>query len=431
MVKIGLIGCGIVGQGVLKVMEKHQASIERRVGAPVRIIKICDLNPRIADKVPARYRDIFCKDPDEILQDPEIDLVVELVGGVDFARKIILQAFQQGKHVVTANKALLSQYWDEIFVQARKYGVLIYFEASVGGGIPVIQSLNEGLAANKIESILGILNGTTNFILTKMSEEKMDFDKALRQAQKLGFAERNPSLDIKGIDSKHKISILASIAFGSWIKPEDIYCQGIEKISLQDVVFADEEFGYALKLLAIAKDDHGAIQIRVHPTLISKEHLLTSVDNQYNAIYISGDASGDTMYYGQGAGQLPAASAVVSDIIDLSRNIFYKTAGTMPYVHYDPDKKLKIRNISELGTKYYMRFTTKDKPGVLSKISGILGKNKVSIESCFQKGYGRRNRVPIIMITHKALEKNVMKALAEINRLPVVQSDTVYIRIEE
>lgn len=431
MVKIGLIGCGLVGQGVLKIMEKHQVSIERRVGAPVRIAKICDINPRVANKVPAQYQNIFCKDPEEILLDSEIDLVVELVGGVDFAKKIILQAFQQGKHVVTANKALLSQYWDEIFINARKYGVLIYFEASVGGGIPIVQSLNEGLAANKIESILGILNGTTNFILTKMSEEKMDFDKALRQARKLGFAERNPSLDIKGIDSRHKISILASLAFGTWIKPEDIYCQGIEKISLQDIIYADEEFGYAVKLLAIAKDDHGAIQIRVHPTLISKEHLLTSVDDQYNAIYIRGDASGDTMYYGQGAGQMPAASAVVSDIIDLSRNIYYKTAGTMPYVHYNPEKKLRIKNIAELETKYYMHFTTKDKPGVLSKISGILGQHKVSIESCFQKGYGRRNRVPIIMITHKALEKNVMKALTEIDRLQIVQSKTVYMRIEE
>jgi len=227
MVNIGLIGCGTVGQGVLKIIERHRVGIEQRVGAPVNIARICDIKAKVVKDIPAKYQKVFCRDYREVLNDPEIDLVVELVGGVDFARTIVLESFRQGKHVVTANKALLSQYWDEIFINARKYGVLIYFEASVGGGIPVIQALNEGLAANKIDSLLGILNGTTNFILTKMSEDKMDFDKALRMAQKLGFAERNPSLDIKGIDSRHKISILASIAFGGWVKPEDIYTQGL------------------------------------------------------------------------------------------------------------------------------------------------------------------------------------------------------------
>ncbi len=431
MVKIGLIGCGTVGQGVLRIIEKHRASIEKRVGAPVEIVKICDVKRKVMDQLPAKYKNSFCRDYREVLNDPEIDLVIELVGGTDFAREVVLEAFRQGKHVVTANKALLSQYWDEIFVQARKFGVLIYFEASVGGGIPVIQALNDGLAANKIESILGILNGTTNYILTKMSHEKMPFAKALRLARKLGFAERNPSLDIKGIDSRHKISILASIAFGSWIKPSEIYAEGIQKISLQDILYAEEEFGYAVKLLAIAKDDNGSIEIRVHPTMINKEHLLTSVNNQFNAIYIRGDAAGETMYYGQGAGQMPAASAVVSDVIDLSRNIFNKIAGTIPYVHYDPYKKIKIKNIAEVIVKYYIRFTTVDKPGVLSKISGILGKHHVSIEACLQKGQSGRRRVPIIMITHKAKEKDVMRALQEIDNLAISKSKTVYIRIEE
>lgn len=431
MVNIGLIGCGTVGQGVLKILEKHRQAIEMRVGAAVHIKKICDANPGILKNLPAKYKDVFCQNPDEVLGDKEIDLVIELVGGVDFSRKIILEAMQSGKHIVTANKALLSQHWDEIFVNARKFGVSIYFEASVGGGIPVIQALNEGLAANKIESILGILNGTANYILTKMSKEKMEFDKALKLAQQLGFAERNPSLDIKGIDTMHKISILASIAFGTWVKPEQIFCEGIEKITLLDLCHAQEEFEYAVKLLAIAKNHGGAIEIRVHPTMIPKNHLLTSVNDQYNAIYITGDAAGDTMYYGQGAGQLPAASAVVSDIIYLSRNIYNKIAGTMPYVHYDAQKKLNIKNIGELETKYYMRFTTMDKPGVLSKISGILSKNYVSIESCLQKGYVHGNRIPIVMITHKAKEKNVMKALAAIDKLPVIKAKTVYVRIEE
>lgn len=431
MVKIGLIGCGTVGQGVLKILDKHLEIIERRVGAPIEIKAICDANVAVVKNIPKRYRKAFTSNAEDIVRDAEIDLVVELVGGTEFARKIMFDSMAAGKHIVTANKALLSQRWNEIFILARKYGVLVYFEASVGGGIPVVQALNEGLAANKIELILGILNGTTNYILTRMTEEKMSFAQALSRAQKFGFAEKNPKLDINGSDTKHKLSILASIAFHNWVKPEDIYCEGIEHIDLQDILFAEEEFGYTVKLLAIAKDEHGTLGIRVHPTMISKEHLLSSVDDQYNAVYIHGDAAGDTMYYGKGAGQLPAASAVVSDIIYLSRNIYNKIAGTVPYVHYDPEKKIVIKKMDDVETKYYMRFTTVDKPGVLSRITGVLGKNNVSISSCFQKGNDRSKQVPIIMITHKAREKNVMKALREIDKLDIVKAKTIYVRIEE
>lgn len=431
MVNIGLIGCGTVGQGVLKILDRHREIIGRRVGAPVVVKAVCDTNAGILKNIPVRYRKAFTKKPEDVIKDPEIDLVVELVGGTVFARKVIFDSMETGKHIVTANKALLSQHWDEVFTAARKYGVLVYFEASVGGGIPVVQALNEGLSANKIESILGILNGTTNYILTRMTEEKMDFANALALAQKLGFAEQNPVLDIDGSDTRHKLSILSSIAFHSWVKPEDIYCEGIEHIALEDILFAREEFGYMVKLLAIAKDDHGVLEIRVHPTMIPQDHLLSSVDDQYNAVYIHGDAAGDTMYYGKGAGQLPAASAVVSDIIYLSRNIYNKIAGAVPYVHYDAEKKVIFKRIDEVETKYYLRFTTVDKPGVLSRITGILGKNNVSISSCFQKGEGDSRHVPIIMITHKAQEKNVMRALQEIDKLAIVKAKTIYVRIEE
>jgi homoserine dehydrogenase len=430
MINIGLVGFGNVGTGALKILKSNIARIEERVGDKVRIKKICDkdiTSPRDVDFDP----NLLTTDINDILNDRDIDIVVELIGGDEIAKKVIFEAIKKGKHVVTANKAVLAKNWDAIFTLARKHKVLVYFEASVGGGIPVLQALNEGLAANRIESILGILNGTTNYILTRMTKENNSFQAAMKDAQQEGFAESDPRLDIEGIDTKQKLSILSSLAFSTWLKPDDIYCEGISGIEQYDIKYAKEEFGYVLKLLAVNKISHGKIDVRVHPTFIPEGHLLSLVDNEFNAIYITGDAVGQTMYYGKGAGQMSAASAVVSDIIYLSRHVANNTAGKLSYVHYNRNKKLNINNINNIETKYYLRFTTVDKPGVLAKIAGILGKNKVSIAACYQKERAVCKEVPIIIVTHKAKEGNVRKALRAIDKLNIIKAKSKLIRIEE
>jgi homoserine dehydrogenase len=432
-VSLGIIGLGTVGTGVIELLQRNSSIIKQKVGTEVSVTAICDKNPdrlRLARRMKTG-NGILTRDFKEILNNPEIDIVVELIGGYEPARSIVLSSIERGKHVVTANKALLARHWAEIFSQAQKHKVLVYFEASVGAGIPVIQALNEGLSANRIKSILGILNGTTNYILTKMSKEGADFKNGLAQARKAGFAEADPSIDLEGIDTLHKLAILGSIAFGTQVDLEDIYCEGITEIAQEDIRYGKSEFGYVLKLLAILKVTSRGIDVRVHPTFIPEQHLLTSVDEEYNAIYIIGDAVGETMFYGKGAGQMPAASAVVSDIIYLSRNVYNNIAGRVPYVLCDPKKKLNLLDIDEIETKYYIRFTAVDRPGVLSKISGILGKNGVSIASVFQKESRSSKEVPIIMVTHRAREGNIKKALTEIDGLDVVRRKSRFIRIEE
>jgi len=432
-VNLGLIGLGTVGTGVMELLQRNDPIIKQKVGTEISVVAICDKDPdrlRLARRMKIG-NSILTKDFRQILNNPEIDIVIELIGGHEPARRIVLAAIERGKHVVTANKALLARNWAEIFSQAQKHRVLVYFEASVGAGIPVIQALNEGLSANKIKAILGILNGTTNYILTKMSKEELDFKSALAQAKKAGFAEADPSMDLEGIDTLHKLAILGSIAFGTQVNLENVYCEGIKHIAQEDIRYGRTEFGYVLKLLAILKATNKGIDIRVHPTFIPEEHLLTSVDEEYNAVYITGDAVGETMFYGKGAGQMPAASAVVSDIIYLSRNVYNNIAGRVPYVLCDPKKKLNLLDINEIETKYYIRFTVVDRPGVLSKISGILGKNGVSIASVFQKESASSREVPIIMVTHKAREGDIRKALSEIDHLEVVKRKSRFIRIEE
>jgi len=432
-VNLGLIGLGTVGTGVIELLQNNNSIIKQKVGTEVSLRVLCDKDPERLRL--ARWMKIgdgiLTADFNQVLNNPEIDIVIELIGGYEPARKIVLASIEKGKHVVTANKALLAKHWAEIFSKAQKNRVLVYFEASVGAGIPVIQALNEGLSANKIKAILGILNGTTNYVLTKMSKEEIDFKSALAQARKAGFAEKDPSIDLEGIDTLHKLAILGSIAFGTQLNMKHIYCEGITHIAQEDVGYGRREFGYVLKLLAILKVTNGKIDVRVHPTFIPEEHLLTSVDEEYNAIYITGDAVGETMFYGKGAGQMPAASAVVSDIIYLSRNVYNNIAGRVPYVLCDPQKKLNLLNIKEVETKYYIRFTAVDRPGVLSKISGVLGRNRVSIASVFQKEGPSSREVPIIMVTHKAREGDIKKALGQIDRLPVVRGKSRFIRIEE
>ncbi|MFC1566497.1 homoserine dehydrogenase [bacterium] len=428
-INIGIVGLGTVGTGVVKILNRISKDVQQKVGAKINIKTIVTLDRSRTKEVNLKNVKIS-KNYNDILNDKEIDIIVELIGGYEPARTMIIDALRAGKHVVTANKAVMAKYWDEIHALSIKKGLLVYFEASVGGAIPIIQGINEGLAANKINAIHGILNGTTNYILTKMLEEHTTFEDALKDAQRLGFAEADPTMDVKGTDAVHKLAILASIASGSSISFKDIYSEGIDNIDVQDVLFAKHEFDLVLKLIAIMKREKDSFELRVHPTLISSDHLLASVKNEFNAVFVDGDATGKTMFYGKGAGQLPAASAVTSDIIYVARHIANDTAGMLPLIAYDKEKKVKINSINDIESKYYLRFTVVDKPGVIAKIAGVLGKNNVSIESFVQKA-NIKTKVPVIMTTHTANEKNIRKALSEINRLSFIKAKTVLLRIEE
>ncbi len=429
-VKIALLGFGTVGMGVYELLEKNSSLIEERVGIKPVIKKILvrDLKKKRDVKVD---KSLFTTDIEEIIEDPEISIVCELIGGIEPAKSYVLKALQKGKEVITANKAILAQHGDEIWEEARKRKRFLGFEASVGGGIPVIKTLKEALIGNHIKSIVGIINGTTNYILTRMLENNLNFKDALKAAQAKGYAEADPTLDIKGIDSAHKISILASLAFGFYVPVSQVYTEGIDEIDLMDLKFA-RDFGYVVKLLAFARKRKGKIEIRVHPALIPENHVLTSVRFNYNALYVTGDFVGDVLLYGLGAGKEPTASAVVSDIIDA---IEYSYFGKKPFIKYPLTKNdnfFNIRPIEEVEFKYYFRFSAIDKPGVLSKISGILGKNNISIASVVQIGrQKRKGSVPVVMLTHETKEKNVVKALEEIDKLDVVTGPTKKFRILE
>ena len=340
----------------------------------------------------------------------------------------MLKAIKNGKHVVTANKALLATHGKEIFKAAEKVGVKVGFEASVAGGIPIIKIISEGLVANKIKSIYGIINGTTNYILSKMSDENAGFSEVLKEAQKLGYAEADPTYDIEGIDSAHKLSILASLAYGAQFSIKDVYREGISWISAMDIEFA-RELGYKLKLLAIAKETNGKIELRVHPTMVPEDFLISKVDGVFNAVYVEGDAVGSTLYYGRGAGDMPTGSAVVSDIADISCNIVNKTIGRNPLFSRD-EKGKNLLKMDDVRSRYFFRFSAIDKPGVLSRISGILGKYNISIASVIQKDRKEGKTVPLVVLTHIAREKDVLAAVKEINRLQIVTGKTVFIRVE-
>lgn len=428
VVNLGLIGLGTVGCGVVKILKNQKSRLERRIGAKLRLKWVCDKDASRKKHLPSDFEG-FTTDAADVITDDEVDILIELIGGYEPARRIILEAISRGKHIVTANKALLAKHWDELFAAAIAKKRQIYFEAAVGGGIPVIQAVNEGLAANRILSIVGILNGTTNFILTRMSQSNLSYEEALALAQKAGFAEADPSFDVEGTDTAHKLAILASLGFGASIPLSQVYAEGLKEIAPEDIAIARERFGYAVKLLAIAKSLEGRVELRVHPALIPKGHPLASVEDEFNAIYITGDSVGETMFYGKGAGALPAASAVVSDIIFLARQVASDTADRLPYVAYDGHKTIPLRKMEDVASKYYLRFQVADEPGVLSKISGILGRNKVSIASCFQRETGRY--ASLVMVTHEAKEGNLNRALSLINRLSVVARKSVRIRIEE
>ncbi|MFA5093674.1 MAG: homoserine dehydrogenase [Candidatus Omnitrophota bacterium] len=426
-INVGLVGFGTVGGGVARALIEKSAHIERLVGAKVSLKVICDNNLRRKRTVKVNKK-ILTNDINRVVGNPDIDIVVELIGGIHPAKEFVLKAIKSGQHVVTANKALITEHGQEIFDAANKAGVEVFYEASVGGGIPIIKAMREGLVANEIDTILGIVNGTSNYILSCMAEEGLSFSDALDQAKKKGYAERNPALDIEGYDSAHKLAILALLGFGKFVKIDDIYVEGILDISQNDIRYADE-FGYAIKLLAIAKRNGKDLEVRVHPTLLSKEHLLANVNGVYNAIYVHGDMVGGTLFYGRGAGQSPAASSVVGDVIDLARDLRFNTVGRVPI--YMKDKSInRISRMDEIEASYYIRISCIDKPGILGKIAGILGRHKISIASVGQKERKKARIVPVVMMTHEAKEKNMRQALDEIDRLSAIRRKTVAIRVE-
>ncbi|GAB61092.1 MAG: homoserine dehydrogenase [Candidatus Jettenia sp.] len=426
---VGIVGVGIVGTGVVKILlEKHSPLLEKLDCVPV-LKGIADRNLDVRNRIDLPSDILFTDDVDILINDPDIHVIIELIGGLHPAKEIITKALEKGKDIVTANKMLLALHGLELFRKARQCGKSISFEASVGGGIPVIAALRDGFIANRIESIFGIVNGTTNYILTKMTKEHVKYSDALAEAQKMGYAEKDPSMDVDGIDSSHKLAILARIGFGVDFDYKDIYCEGISTIDLSDIWYA-HELGYTLKLLAVAKRIKSAIELRVHPTLLPHDHPLSSVNGVFNAICVNGSAVGETMLYGKGAGQMPTASAVVADLVDVGLGRAGITFHAMKTFSGNCEH-ISIADIMQIKTRYYLRFSVVDKPGVLAKISGILGNYEISIASVIQHKIKENGNVPLVMMTHLAEEGNLQKALTEIKRLDIIKDSTKFLRVEE
>jgi homoserine dehydrogenase len=430
-IHVGLLGCGTVGTGVARILIENRDLILSRVGAVLNLKRVADIDQE-TDRGIRFDEGVFISDAFKVVDDPDIDIVIELIGGEGIAKDLILKAIHNGKPVVTANKALLAVHGNVIFRSAMEHGVDLAFEASVGGCMPIVKSLRESLAGNHIKSMAGILNGTCNYILSRSTEDGSNFEDVLAEAQKSGFAEADPTLDVEGIDAAHKLAILTSLAYGMEINFNDIYIEGISKITPMDIEFAGQ-FGYRIKLLAITKDTGGAIEARVHPTMIPFSNPLSGVNGVLNAIVISGDAIGDMMLYGYGAGMMPTASAVVGDVVDLARNLLSGSMGRVPLLSFQMGhiRKIPVLPMEKTQVHYYFRFSALDRPGVLSKISGILGNYDISIKSVHQKGRGTKGAVPIVMLTHLAREADVQKALSDIYDLDVVSDRPVLIRIED
>lgn len=427
-ISVGIVGFGTVGAGTAAILLRKKKEIEQRAGFPIVLKHIADLDTK-RDRGIRLPKGILIKDSDRVLNDPDIDIVVELIGGIHPAKEIIINAMKKGKNVVTANKALLAEEGKDIFRTARKTGAEIGFEASVAGSIPIIKVVRESLVGNSIGNIFGIINGTANYILTKMTEEGVRFSDALREAQALGYAEADPTFDVEGIDSAHKLTILASLAYGIPLSMKKVYTEGISSITPLDIQFASE-FGYKIKLLAIAKCSEGEVELRVHPTMIPADDLISSVNGVYNAIYIEGDATGAALYYGKGAGDMPTGSAVVSDIVDIAGNIRSGAARKAVAADISGTNGRMVKKMEDITTSYYLRFSAIDKPGVLSKISGILGSRNISIKSVIQKGRKKEKAVPLVLMTHEAREQDMTRALREINRLKVVSGSPLRLRVE-
>lgn len=427
---VGVIGFGTVGTGVARILLERGDLIRRRVGLPIRLIRVADVDVT-RDRGLTLPDGLLTADAKQVIEDPAIDIVVELIGGYETAKRVILDALTKGKQIVTANKALLAVHGEDIFDAASRRGLDLGFEASVGGGIPIIHALREGLAANTVRSIYGIINGTSNYILSRMTHEGQRFDVVLEEAKRAGYAEADPTFDVAGTDSAHKLTIMVSLAYGTPVNFKDIYTEGITRLTPIDFAYA-KQFGYTIKLLGIAKFCESEIEARVHPTMIPSTSAIAQVEGVYNAIQLVGDAVDDIVLYGRGAGSMPTASAVVSDVIAIGRNLIKQATGRVPPASFQPDQRrpLRMRPMEEIRSLYYLRFMVLDRPGVLSQIAGALGRCGISISSVIQQGRKEGQTVPVVIMTHTATERQVRTALVEIDGMPFISEPTTLIRVE-
>jgi homoserine dehydrogenase len=430
-IQVGLLGIGTVGSGVFTVLARNQEEIKRRAGRGIRIHTVADLNTQRAQELVKGQAEVV-DDARKVIQNPEIDIVVELIGGYGIAKDLVLEAIAAGKHVVTANKALIAVHGNEIFKAAHAKGVMVAFEAAVAGGIPIIKALREGLSANRIEWIAGIINGTTNFILSEMRDKGLDFNIVLKEAQRLGYAEADPTFDIEGIDAAHKATIMSAIAFGVPMQFAQAHVEGITKLSAVDIKYA-EQLGYRIKLLGITKKNPNGIELRVHPTLVPTKRLLANVEGAMNAVQVHGDAVGTTLYYGKGAGSEPTASAVIADLVDVTRLQTADPENRVPHLAFQPDalQNIPILPMAEVTTSYYLRLAVADQAGVLAEITRILAAHGVSIDALLQKEAAEgESQTDLVILTHETKEKNLMAALSEIQDLKTVMGEIVKIRLE-
>ncbi|MEX5217802.1 MAG: homoserine dehydrogenase [Nitrospira sp.] len=427
---VGIIGFGTVGTGVARILLDNGGLIRRRLGVPVTLMAIADLDITRDRGLPLPPG-LMTTDVMNVLENPRVDVVVELMGGYDAAKRVLMDAMAKGKQVVTANKALLAVHGEEIFEAAARYGVDIGFEASVGGGIPVIRALTEGLAGDHIQSIYGIINGTSNYILSRMTSEGHRFEVVLEEAKHAGYAEADPTFDIAGTDSAHKLTIMVSLAYGTPVNFKDVYTEGITRLTPLDIAYA-KEFGFTIKLLAIAKCSDGEIEARVHPTMVASSSQIAKVEGVYNAIQLVGGAVEDVVLYGRGAGAMPTGSAVVGDIIAAGRNLLKGATGRVPPASFRQDQRrpLRMRPMEEISSLYYLRFMVLDRPGVLSQIAGVLGQHGISISKVLQEGRKAGQTVPVVIMTHTARERDVQLALQGIDRMSFISEPTTLIRVE-
>ena len=435
-IRVGLLGIGTVGSGTFNVLKRNQEEIRRRAGRGIEITMVADLDVERARSVVGQGVEVV-SDARQVVANPNIDIVIELIGGYGIAKELVLSAIASGKHVVTANKALLAVHGTEIFAAASEKGVMVAFEAAVAGGIPIIKALREGLTANSIQWIAGIINGTTNFILSEMRDKGLDFDVVLQEAQRLGYAEADPTFDIEGVDAAHKATLMSAIAFGIPVQFDKAYVEGITKLAAQDIRYA-EQLGYRIKLLGITKRAENGIELRVHPSLIPAKRLLANVEGAMNAVVVNGDAVGTTLYYGKGAGSEPTASAVIADLVDIARLHTADPEHRVPHLAFQPDamSDLAIVPMSEIVTSYYLRLTVADEAGVLAKVTGILAEAGISIDAVLQReaddvGGEGATQTDLIILTHECVEAKMNEAIAQMQALPTVLAPITRIRKEE
>ncbi len=431
-IQVGLLGIGTVGRGTFEVLQRNQEEIQRRAGRGIEISMVADLDTARAQSVVGSAAKVVA-DAREVIANPDIDIVIELIGGYGIARQLVMAAIEAGKHVVTANKALLAVHGTEIFEAARRKGVMVAFEAAVAGGIPIIKALREGLTANRIQWIAGIINGTTNFILSEMRDKGLPFDEVLKQAQALGYAEADPTFDIEGVDAAHKATIMSAIAFGIAVQFDKAYVEGITRLEAQDIRYA-EQLGYRIKLLGIAKRVASGVELRVHPCLVPAKRLIANVEGAMNAVMVQADAVGTTLYYGKGAGSEPTASAVIADLVDITRLHTADPLNRVPHLAFQPDaiSDVKVLPMTDVVTSYYLRLRVADEAGVLARVTGILAESGISIEAVLQRAAGEgENQTDLIILTHDCVESRMNAAIAQMQQLSTVLAPITRIRKED